>query len=220
MKTIACVAIFALMLITMATPWAARAGASLPSASGTYRFVLEGELTKQVEFAASWDERGVTTGHLTYTDEASISEQDPDSEAWAEDPGAQFSITADLDSLTIEGNRALISGTVRDSSHRSFVGQWVQLVVEDNGTGQELPDKLTWRLCEPQPGGWVPQDSEDPRDEGAYMQWWATDLEQEDDRGIPSQNIMPGISRSCPTYPLSIYRFPKITGEGDIQVQP
>jgi hypothetical protein len=219
MKNTAYALILALGMIGLASPWSTRARVSLPSASGTYRFVLEDELTKQVEFSATWDERGATTGHLTYTDDARISEQDPDDPGKGEDP-PPFSITADLDSLTIEGNRALIGGTVRDSSHHSFIGQWVQLVVEDNGNGQEVPDKLTWRLCQPQPGGWVPQDSEDPRDEGAYAQWWATDLEQEYDKGIPSQNIMPGTSRGCPTYPLSTYQFPNIRGEGDIQVQP
>ena len=219
MKTIAYVAILALFLITLATPWSTRAGASLPSASGTYRFVLEDELTKQVEFAATSDERGGATGRLTYTDEARISEEDPDGEGRPQESGP-FSITADLDSLTVEGNRALIGGTVRDSSHKSFIGQWVQLVVEDNGDGSEVPDKLTWRLCQPQPGGWVPQDSEDPRDEGAYMNWWATDSERDDDRGIQSANIIPGSSRGCPTYALSTYRFPNIRGEGNIQVQP
>src|SRR6185436_16093350 len=110
MKTIAYVAIFALFLITIATPWSARARVSLPSASGTYRFVLEDELTKQVEFSATWDERSNTTGQFTYTDEARISEQDPDSEGRSEESPAPFSMTADLDSLTIEGNRALIGG--------------------------------------------------------------------------------------------------------------
>lgn len=220
MKITAYAAIFALFLISLATPWSTGARVSLPSASGTYRFVLEDELTKQVDFSATLDERGTATGQLTYTDEARISEEDPDGEGRPQESPAQFSITADLDSLTIEGNRALMGGTVRDSSHKSFIGQWVQLVVEDNGDGQEVPDKLTWRLCQPQPGGWVPQDSEDPRDEGAHMQWWATDLEREDDRGIPSANIIPGSSRGCPPYPLATYRFPRIRGEGSIQVQP
>ena len=219
MKTIAYVAISALFLISLATPWSTRATVSLPSASGIYRFVLEDELTKQVEFSATWDERGTTSGQLTYTDEARLSDQDPDGEARPEEP-TQFHMTADLDSLTIEGNRALIGGVVRDSSHPSYVGKWVQLVVEDNGDGSEIPDKLSWRVCQPQPGGWIPQDSEDPRDEGASARWWATDSERKDDRGIQSANIIPGTSRGCPTYPLSAYRFPNIRGEGNIRVQP
>jgi hypothetical protein len=218
MKTIAYVAVFALFLITLATPWSARARVSLPSASGTYRFVLEDELTKQVEFAATWDERGNTTGQLTYTDEARVAEQD--AEGNSEGSPAPFSMTADLDSLTIDGNRALIGGVVRDSSHRSYIGKFVQLVVEDNGDGREVPDKLSWRVCQPAATGWVPQDSEDPRDEGAYAQWWATDAEQRDDRGVQSANVIPGSSRGCPNYSLSTFRFPNTRGEGQIQVQP
>ena len=219
MKKIAYVAIFALGLIGLASPWSTRAGASLPSASGTYRFVLEDELTKQVEFSATWDERGTTTGQLTYTDEARVSDEDPDGEVRPEEP-APFSMTADLDSLTIEGNRALIGGVVRDSSYKSYVGRWVQLVVEDNGNGLEVPDKLTWRVCKPEETGWVPSDAEDPRDEGAYAHWWATDAELRDDQGIASENIIPGNSRGCPTFPLGTYEFPDTRGEGQIQVQP
>lgn len=218
MKITAYVSILALFLICLATPWSSRARVSLPSASGTYRFVLEDELTKQVEFAATWDERGTTTGQLTYTDEARISEQDPDGGDRTEETPPQFSMTADLDSLTIEGNRALIGGVVRVSSHQSYVGSWVQLVVEDNGNGLEVPDKLSWRICKPQPSGWVPQDAEDLRDEGAYAKWWATDAEQRDDQGQQSANIIPGTSRGCPTLPLSVYRFPTTRGEGQIQV--
>jgi hypothetical protein len=219
MKKIACVAIFALFLVTLASPWSARARVSVPSASGIYRFVLEDDLTKQVEFSAQWDERGTTTGQLTYTDEAKVSQADPDGEERPEEPSS-FSMTAELDSLTIEGNRALMGGVIRDSNHPSYIGRWVQLVVEDNGNGLEVPDKLSWRLCKPEETGWVPQDAEDPRDEGAYAHWWATDYEQSEDRGIASVNIIPGSSRGCPTYPLATYRFPNIRGEGQIQVQP
>jgi len=217
MKNIAYALMLALGLIGLATPWSTRAGISLPSASGTYRFVLEDELTKQVEFSATWDERGTTTGQLVYTDEARISEQDPEGGGHPDEP-TQFSMTADLDSLTIEGNRALIGGVVRDSSHHSYIGRWVQLVVEDNGNGLETADKLTWRVCQPEASGWIPSDAEDPRDEGAYANWWATDFEQSEDRGIPSRNIIPGSRRGCPTFPLSAYRFPIIKGEGQIQI--
>jgi hypothetical protein len=124
-------------------------------------------------------------------------------------------MTADLDRLTIEGNRALIGGVVRDSSHRSYIGKWVQLVVEDNAEGK---DKLSWCFCQPEPGGWTPVDAEDPRDEGAYAHWWATDAEVRDDQGIASANIIPGSRRNCPTFPLSTYEFPDVRGEGQIQV--
>jgi hypothetical protein len=129
-------------------------------------------------------------------------------------------MTADLDSLVIERNRAVMGGTVRDSSNPSYIGRWVQLVVEDNGDGREVPDNLSWCFCQPEPGGWIPSDAEIPNDDGARWQWWATDAERIDDVGVPSTNLIPGGRRSCPTYPLSAYEFAFARGEGGIQVLP
>ena len=217
MKTIACATIFALFVMTIATPWSASALVSGPSASGTYRVVLEDGLAKTVEFDARWDGQGATTGRMTFRDEARIVEQDVDGTGdRLEESSSEFYMTADLDSLTIENNRAVMGGTVRESSHPSYVGKWVQLVVEDNS---ETPDQLTWCFCQPEPGGWTPVDAEDPRDEGAWARWWATDAEREDDRGVQSANIIPGNRTSCPTFSLSAYEFPEARGEGQIQVQ-
>lgn len=217
MRITAYAAIFALLLIGLATPWSSLARVSGPSASGTYKVVLEDGLTKQVEFNASSDGEGVATGQMTLRDEAKVSDQDPDGEERSEEPTSEFSITADFDSLTIENNRALLGGTVRESSHRAYVGKWVQLVVEDNGKD---PDKLSWRLCQPEPGGWTPVDAEDPKDEGAWWKWWATDAEVKEDQGVQSVNIIPGTRRGCATYPLSSYEFPEAKGEGQIEIQP
>lgn len=218
MKKIAYVLIVTLFVTALTTPSKASAIAEGPSASGNYTFVLEEGLTKRLEFNATTDERSVTTGVMTYTDEAGAEEWDPDG-----DPpkgAAEFYMKAELTSLTIEHNRAVMGGTVRESSHPGYVGRWVQLVVEDSGGDPELVDKLSWCFCEPEPGGWVPQDAEDPRDQGAFMQWWATDYEQEDDKGILSENIIPGNDSGCPAFLMSTYEFPEVRGEGEIQVTP
>ena len=221
MKTIACTVFLALFVINLAMPRSTSARVSGPSASGTCKFVLEDELTKTVDFSVSTDERGTTTGQLTFKDEAGTGPQDPDGVGDPkEGPPSEFYMTAELDSLTIENNRALMGGTIRDSSDRSYIGRWVQLVVEDNGDGREVPDKLSWRFCEPAPGGWTPSDAEDPRDEGAWWHWWATDAERDDDRGVQSTNIIPGSSQGCATFPLSTYEFPDARGESQIQVLP
>ena len=218
MKKIAFALIVAVFVTTLATPLTASANAGGPSANGNYTFVMEEGFTKRVEFSATTDERSVTTGVMTYSDEAGAEEWDPEGEP---PKGAtEFYITAELNSLMIEHNRAVMGGTVRESSHPGYVGRWVQLVIEDNGENPEVADKLSWCFCKPEPGGWVPQDAEDPRDQGAYLQWWATDLEQEDDRGIPSENIIPGNDISCPAFPISTYEFPEVRGEGQIQVVP
>lgn len=103
MKTIACGAILALFVMSIATPWLTSAQTSGPSANGSYRVVPEDGLTKTVEFDARSDERGTTTGQMTFRDEAGAVEQDPDGGGdRPEDSPSEFYVTADLDSLTIE----------------------------------------------------------------------------------------------------------------------
>jgi hypothetical protein len=225
MKTIVRNVISVLFVIGLVTGYASMAAAaqiSGPSASGTYRFVSEDALSKSVEFSATSDERGTTTGQMTFRDEAGVSEQDPDGVADEKQQSpSPFYMTAVLDTLTIDRNRAVMSGTVADSSIRSYIGKWVQLVVEDNGDGREEPDKLTWCFCQPEEGGWVPADAELREDQGAWSQWWAMDAEREDDKGVQSTNIIPGNQTSCKVFPLSSYPFADVrNGEGQIQVQP
>ncbi|HEV7472726.1 MAG TPA: hypothetical protein VGN90_01685 [Pyrinomonadaceae bacterium] len=217
MKTTALAAIFTLFLISIVTPSLTSAQTSGSAASGSYRFALDDGLAKTLEFDARLDERGATTGHMTFRDAAGIVESDPDGEPLREESPAEFFIAADLDSLTIEHNRAVMGGTVRDSSNPGYVGRWVQLVIEDNGEGGL--DKLSWCFCKPETSGWVPADAEDPRDEGAFWHWWATDSERRDDAGVQSTNIIPGNRRSCPVAPLSSYEFPETRGEGDILIR-
>jgi hypothetical protein len=217
MKITALAAFVSLFLLSIVTPWSSFAEASGPSASGTYTFVLEDNFTKNLEFQAVTDERGTTTGHMTFRDDAGSVELDPDSGQEPPKDLPSVYITADLDTLSIENNRALMAGTIRDSSNSDYIGRWVQLVVEDNGDGSS--DKLSWSFCKPEPGGWVPADAEDPRDDGAWWHWWATDAERRDDVGIASQNIIPGTRHGCTVSPLATYDFPDARGEGDIHVE-
>jgi hypothetical protein len=219
MKTIMYALVVALFVTSLATPGFATTYASGPSASGTYRIVLEDNLSKTVEFNAATDERGVTTGNMTYRDEAGTVNWDPDGDKErSEDPPTEFYMTANLDSLAIDHNRAVMGGTVRDASDPNYIGRWVQLVVEDNGDGSE--DKLSWCFCQPEPGGWIPADSEVPRDDGAYWHWLATDAEVRDDPGVPSENIIPGNGVGCRTFPVATYEFRDERGDGQIQVLP
>jgi len=217
-RNVICV-LFVIGLVTVYASMAAAAQISGPSASGTYRFVLDDGLSKSVEFTATTDERGVTTGQMTFRDEAPLIEQDVDGVGGHEEGSSEFYMMAILDTLTIDRNRAVMSGTVADSNVQSYIGKWVQLVVEDNGAGSE--DKLTWCFCQPEEGGWVPADAELREDQGAWSQWWATDAEREDDKGVQSTNIIPGNKTSCKVFPLSAYPFADVrNGEGQIQVQP
>jgi len=221
MKKIVYALVVSLFVTSLATRGFASAPASVPSASGIYTVVMEDKLAKTVEFNATTDERGVTTGQMTFRDEAGIVTRDAEGNAErSEDPPLAFYMTAYIDTLKIEKNRAVMGGTVRDSSHPGYIGQWVQLVVEDNGDGREVPDNLSWCFCQPEPSGWIPADAEVPRDDGAYWHWWVTDAELRDDPGIPSVNIIPGNRIGCPIFPVASYELPDARGEGDIQVQP
>ncbi len=138
-----CASLFVLGLVFVATPL--RAHAQAGAASGKYTFIMDDELSKYVEFEAQAGERGAATGYMIFTDEAKVVLQDVDGtgDTPKEEPVA-FYMKAELDAMTIEKNRAVISGVVRDSSYHSYIGRWVQLVIEDND-GVEVPDRLAGR---------------------------------------------------------------------------
>lgn len=220
MKSIVRAAILALSLLGLS----AAQSATAQTANGRYNFILEEDLKKYVEFDARSGENGSATGVMTFTDEAKIPDQDIDPD---EDPGREgdtppeFFIKVEFDAMTVEKNRAVMNGTIRDSSHSTYIGRWVQLVVEDNGVESKEPDQLTWGFCKQQPGGWIPTDSERKYDDGAFLSWWATDAERKDDVGIPSKSRIPGEQKGCEVYQLSSYSYADIQRwEGDIQVRP
>jgi hypothetical protein len=203
-----------LSLVVLTTPLFARAD----TATGTYKFIMEDAMMKYLEFDVKSDERGGTSGYMIFTDEAKVMFQDVDGNGDPLDEPGPFSMKAEFDSMTVEKNRAIISGVVRDSSHRSYIGKWIQLVIEDND-GREVPDRFVWSLCQPDMGGWIPQDAEVPGDKGAFMSWWATDAERRDDVGMQSPNIIPGSLKSCVAHPLKSYEWaPVLKGDGIITI--
>jgi len=181
---------------------------------------MQDQLTKYLEFDARTDDRGTTTGYMVFNDEATFSFADVDgTEDIPREEQVAFSMKADLDGMTIEKNRAIISGVVRDSSYKSYIGKWVQLVIEDND-GIEVLDRFGWSFCQPEMGGWIPQDSEVPGDRGAFMSWWATDSERKDDVGIASPNLIPGSLKACRPNPVASYDFISLLkGDGAIQIK-
>lgn len=218
MKSRALFAFLALFLLSLLTPPPSGAQAR-GTAFGTYRFQLDDELEKLVEFEAWTDDRGITTGAMVFTDSAKIPDLvDEDETRPAE--AFELYIKVDLDSMTIDKNRAVMNGIIRDSSHRSYIEQWVQLVVLDTGDNPRVPDQLTWKICRRRPEVWVPSDAELAFDDGAFLQWWATDAERRDDVGIPSVNLL-GKDTGCQVFPFAVYAFADLLkSEGDIVVKP
>jgi hypothetical protein len=190
--------------------------AAAESAQGSYQFTLGDRLTKYVEFDAQAPTGGSASGHLFYSDESPVEEQDVDGVG---DPASRyqgFYFSADLDGLRVSGNQAVMSGVVRDASIASLIGQRVLLTVEDNGIGGREPDKLTWGVYKPA-GSWETSDAELERDPGVGMTWETSDAERDDD--VPVR--MPGDTTvGVGTFPFSAYAFVDTTdGAGDIVVR-
>lgn len=219
MKSTGLASISALLLLSLVTPQHATAQTAGAVAVGTYQFLLEDEIPKSVDFDARNDERGFASGHITFADEARIPDSDDAEDPKAEETATKIVIRASVDELTVDGNRALMNGTVLDSSHRTYIGARIQLVVEDNADNLRVPDRLTWTFCKPEGKGWVPTDAERKDDDGAYLSWWATDAERRDDKGVPSVNLLANAEKTCTIYPLSSYSFADVLkAEGDIIV--
>lgn len=213
-----CASLFSLCLVLLATALPASAQVA-GTVGGSYKFIMEDELVKSFEFNATSGERGSASGFMVFTDESKLVIVDPDGDGESKEEGVPFFMKAEFDSMTIEKNRALMSGVIKDSSHHSYIGKWVQLVVEDND-GREQTDKFVWSFCEPEPGGWIPSDFEVPGDQGAFMSWWSTDFERKDDQGIPSPSLIPGQLKACKSYPLQTYEFADfLKGEGSITIR-
>jgi hypothetical protein len=221
MKSIVCALILALALLSSAAPRPSSAQTGGTSASGGYRFTSGDGLSKYVEFSARADEKGSTTGGMTFSGQIVMSEEDA---AAAGDPRlsgspTDFYMKAEFDCLAVSKNRAVMGGTVREAGPKVYVGQRVMLVVEDSGDGFSANDRLTWILINTATGGWVPKDAERPDDNGATLTWLAKDAERSDDVGVqqPSNSSLIG----CQGFPLSSHTFVGIKYEGgDIRVQP
>lgn len=214
MRNKAAATILAFFLLSFSTP----PPASAQTAGGTYRFILADKVTKTLDFDARADANGGASGWMTFFDQVRLPDQDVDGTGDSGDKDAplDFYVKAEFNAMTVDKNRALINGTITDSSHRSYIGKWVQLVVEDN---RETPDTLSWRFCQPEPGGWIPSDAEVKGDRGAFLSWWATDAERKDDVGMPSPSYIPGELKRCVNYSLWSYEFVEILKwDGDIRV--
>ena len=239
MKSIVCASIFAISLLGFAAPRTA----SAQSAAGSLKFSLEDDLTRAIEFKAAGEGEGAASGEMIFSGPVEIPDQDVDGTGEVIFNGKleDLQINARFDGILVEGNRAVMSGTVTGSNVGDYIGQRVLLVVADGYVrevpkdeeppeGEEKPegegqtedevkpqDTLTWGLYKVVKRDWIPTDAELEYDEGARMTWWATDAEREDDKGIPSH---PSTEITAQSFPLSSYDFELKSAEGEIQVQP
>lgn len=226
MKRVFCAAILALSILSYSAPTLSTAQTQSQLAEGRLAFTTSDGISRFVEFSAAGDGKGSATGAMTFNDTSRIPDDDNDGDPPPRPaPGpTEFYIKAEFDTMTVEKNRAVMGGLVRESSHKSYVGRWVQLVVEDNAENPRLPDHVSWSFCRQEQTGWVPSDNEVKDDRGAYLSWWATDAERKDDVGIPSRPAAgTETPRGCRLFTLASYDFDYINSykwEGDIVVRP
>ncbi|HEX2225093.1 MAG TPA: hypothetical protein VHN15_12900 [Thermoanaerobaculia bacterium] len=216
MKSLKAASIVAFALLSLTAPQSAAA----QSASGAYRFIMDDEMVKTLEFDAQGDARGSASGRILLADEAQFADgADPDDPRAAGD-AIPFFMQASVNGMKVEKNRAVIDAVVRESSHKSYVGRFVQLVVEDNSANLRVPDRILWSFCQGNNVGWIPSDAELKEDDGAFLSWWATDAEREDDRGIPSPNLLGDKVTSCPVFQPFFYDLvTPVKWDGDILVR-
>lgn len=217
MKRMALATVLALSVLALAAPRAAGAREGEQAAQGSYQFSLGDRYTKYVEFDAQALAGGGATGRMFLSDEAPVTYQDVDGEGTPAETQQGFYISAEFDGMVVVGNRAVMSGDVRDSSIRDLIGRRVLLTVEDNGDNSREPDRLTWGVYRTAPR-WVASDAELENDPGVGMTWEATDAERRDDVPVP----MPREQRfDAQTFQLSAFVLvDPADGAGDILVRP
>ena len=217
MKIIRFASILALLLPGFAAPPAAGAWTGGQSAIGSYQFALEDGYAKYVEFDARTQEGGGASGHMFFSDEAEVTDQDVDGAGDAQGSYRGFYLRAEFDGLVVVNNQAVASGTVSDSSIAGLIGQRVLLSVEDNGDNTREPDRLSWEIY-PAERGWATSDAELERDEGVGMRWVAADAERRDDPGVEMPR---GEAVGPQSFPLAANTFVDLERRsGDIRVQP
>lgn len=215
MKRLIFSVIFLMLLVYSAAPPSSSAGNGRTEAHGNFEFTLDDGVERSVKFHAKKNNDGSVTGDMTYSDPGEIPQ---DEESLGPTQGVSAKIS--FDCLKIDGNKAVMSGVVAQSTVGALLGRRVLLVVEDNGEGFEAPDrdKLSWGVYRPTNRTWTPRDAEVEGDEGWLLNWLATDFERENDAGIPGR---PSEVIGCQTFPLSSYAFINVAhGNGNIQVKP
>lgn len=218
MKTFSLSSLVVFLVLAFSTAMVAQE--SGPSTNGDFQFATGGN-AKALQFHARIHNNGSTSGEIVMSGGEALPDQDVDGGGDANPGGthANLSMTIEVECLKINGNRAVMSGEVTDSSVGEYIGLRSLLVVEDGGEGSKKgPDRFVWGLYRPRATGWVPTDAELAFDEGAGMNWFASDFEREDDVPVSSH---PDMSINCNSFPLGAYDLiPLVQGAGNIQVKP
>src|ERR1041384_2200091 len=125
--------------------------------NGSFSAVNE-EGTQRIDFNADVFSDGRASGDIKLTAPISIPDQDVDGDGGGDViKSTSVTLYASVDCGRIEGNRATISGLIKDSDVSAYIGRRLMLTVEDGG---EKPDGFTWGQYLATGGRWVPSDAE------------------------------------------------------------
>ena len=227
MKIIACLFVATLILFNYAAPSPTNAAKSGPSANGDFWFSAGDGVTRYVKFNAKVNPDGTSKGEMTYVDPAASAESDLDNPDGSSNGSPGVTLRVEFDCLVIEGNKAVMSGVIVESSFPNSIGQRVLLTVEDNDEGRPAPapDRLSWGVYKHANMNWVPSDSEQSHE--PVQPWRARDFERcpdpSDTEGCRDSGYQSDRSTaiSCQSFPLSSYAFIDVEhGGGNVQVKP
>lgn len=191
-----------------------------PSASGTFQVSVDDGPTRNIEFTARVGADGTTTGAVTFQDTSPVSQTETNGNNDLNSSDRPFSLRAEFDCLTIEGNKAVMSGTVTESSLERHIGSRLLLVAHDGNTAANPSgrDRLTWGVYRTLKKDWFPTDSERLEDSETSIAWIAIDAERPEDVGMVTNK---SDEIGCRTFPFSSFSFIDAKhAHGDIQVRP
>jgi hypothetical protein len=187
------------------------------SVSGQFEIFLEKGVKRHIEFRAVKYPDGAVSGETNFRDDGPAS--DAPTETDADGALKNFFLRAEFDCLVIEGNKAVLSGAVSQSSSEKYVGRRVLLVAQHNGGPEGSPtrDKLTWGIYRIPRTDWLVTDAERPEDLGGQT-WIASDAERPGDEGVPSYRDN---TIGCQSFPISSFSFINASqGKGSVQIKP
>jgi hypothetical protein len=188
-----------------------------PSANGSFQVSFEKGQSRNINFEAKVAQDGNVTGEIVLQDNVP-SAPSPAATTNTEEtePLPPFYAKAKCDCLVVQGVEAVLSGTITESSRKSYIGRRVVLAVQDGDSlTPPLRDKLTYGFYSAPANALGASDLERP-DEPGRATWVATDSERADDTGvIPQQSEQV----TCTSFPISSFNFIGASqGKGKIKI--
>lgn len=186
-------------------PVSAAISTPAPNVVGNFQLVSDQGVTRHIEFQATRSSDGRVAGEVVFRDEAPANVEKASGEATGESE-QPFFFKAAIDCLVINEHKAIMSGSISESSSKSYIGRRILVVAQDNGGASDPAkrDRVTWGIYRADRKEWAASDAERPDEQSNQLTWIATDSERLDDEGVSSdkEKVI-----GCKTFPLSAFSF-------------